>query len=224
MPGTVVYRGNSSPVRQRAPMVTFTLDDGWAEDYTVIKPVFDTKGIAGTSWVLSSKVDQSGYMTTAQLLALQAAGWEIGSHLVTHEHLMQLSDAAQKTTLADSKATLQALGLTISNMAYPYGTYDQAAINNVLLYYRSGRSIDEHPNTWPLNMGALGAISIDNIAVNLNAHKAQVDKAITNNSWLIFYAHSHLKDSAFTTPLADLIDYIKGKGVAIKTINQGLDA
>lgn len=206
------------------PMVTFTMDDGWAEDYTVIKPVFDSKGIVGTSWMIAEKVNQANYMTTAQLLALQSAGWEIGSHLVTHTYLDLLSDAAQKTQLSDSKTTLEALGLTINNMAYPYGTYSDAAASNVLLYYRSGRAIYEKPNAFPLyNRGALGAISIDNIAANLATHKAQVDLAIVNSSWLIFYFHSQGKSGTFTTPLTELIDYIQSKNVPIVTINGALN-
>ena len=60
-----------------------------------------------------------------ELRSLAAAGWEIGSHTVSHPSLPELGDAALASELADSKAEIEAeLGAACLTLAYPYGDHD----------------------------------------------------------------------------------------------------
>ena len=58
-----------------------TFDDGLADVYTIAYPFLKAQGIPFTAFVLTDKLDQPGYLTTAQLLELAADPLvTIGSH------------------------------------------------------------------------------------------------------------------------------------------------
>jgi hypothetical protein len=50
---------------------------------------------------------------------------------------------------------------------------------------------------------------------SLEYHKACVDKAITDGSWLVYMTHIHNQDASADTKLAELIEYIKSSGATI---------
>jgi peptidoglycan/xylan/chitin deacetylase (PgdA/CDA1 family) len=59
------------------------------------------------------------------LATLAAAGWEIGSHSVSHPKLTGLSNASLAAELVDSKAACEAAtGMPCESIAYPYGDVD----------------------------------------------------------------------------------------------------
>ena len=60
-------------------------------------------------------------MTAQDLSDLQAAGWDIASHSVTHPSMISLSTTAARNELQNSKSTLTGLGLTIDSFVWPYG-------------------------------------------------------------------------------------------------------
>ena len=71
----------------------------------------DTPELEGMSW--------------EDLGVLQDAGWEIGSHTLTHPHLTRLGDEALRTELAESRAEIaEHLGRSCQTIAYPYGDVD----------------------------------------------------------------------------------------------------
>jgi peptidoglycan/xylan/chitin deacetylase (PgdA/CDA1 family) len=64
-------------------------------------------------------------MTWADLRDHVERGVDIGSHTLTHPHLVQLSDDELARELRDSKAEIEEeLGRPCPDLAYPYGEYD----------------------------------------------------------------------------------------------------
>jgi peptidoglycan/xylan/chitin deacetylase (PgdA/CDA1 family) len=55
------------------------------------------------TFVIVSRIGQSGYMTWEHLREMQAHGMEIQSHTLTHPHLEALSAEAMRTELRDSR-------------------------------------------------------------------------------------------------------------------------
>jgi peptidoglycan/xylan/chitin deacetylase (PgdA/CDA1 family) len=65
------------------------------------------------------------FLTVEELRELQARGWSIGAHTVTHRRLAGLNGDEQRTELETSKQTLEAsLHQPVRALAYPYGGSD----------------------------------------------------------------------------------------------------
>jgi peptidoglycan/xylan/chitin deacetylase (PgdA/CDA1 family) len=79
-------------------------------------------------------------MTYPQLVALQAAGDEIGGHTIDHPNLPALSPAQQRVETCGDRAALERHGLDVTDFAYPYGDYDAATLRIApTCGYRSAR-------------------------------------------------------------------------------------
>jgi hypothetical protein len=89
-------------------VVTFRHDDVQrpALDYL---PVYDDFGVKASWYQVVDYLDTEGWLTTAELLAIHAAGHEIGSHTLDHRYFT--ADAPDETErrrqLADSKTALE---------------------------------------------------------------------------------------------------------------------
>lgn len=108
-----------------SPAVLFTFDDGYTNNYTLAYPTLAAYNINATIFMITDWIDGFG-LTTAQLTALDAAGWDIGNHTASHPHLDTLPEADQETELSTAKAVLDGLGLTraSAHVAYPFGDYN----------------------------------------------------------------------------------------------------
>src|SRR5437868_2896315 len=77
-------------------VVSLTFDDGLADQYDA-RPMLEELGLNATFFVNTGRLGRSGYLTTAQLVELQAAGHEIGGHTVNHARLPAVeADEAQR--------------------------------------------------------------------------------------------------------------------------------
>ena len=205
--------------RSLQTLVTFVFDDGNETDYTLMKPLFAAQGEVACSAVVTSLIGEVDRLTSAQIVELEDAGWEILSHTKTHANLTELTEAEILTELADSKTELEAMGLTINNLAYPYGAHNETVRRIAREYYRSARD-DSGTNPALLDTYRLSARVADDHTA-LATYQGYVDTAELYTRWLIFYLHETNSDDV--TALNTLIDYIQAKGISIVTINQGLD-
>jgi len=133
-----------APPHRRTLAVTF--DDAYRSVHERARPVLDALGVhatvfAPTRWVGSQEPmtlaardwrgtaheDELRCMSWDELGELAAAGWEIGSHTVSHPMLTRLEgDTALRAELSDSRAAIEeALGGSCRSLAYPYGDYDE---------------------------------------------------------------------------------------------------
>lgn len=122
--GTTFSRAVLHSAAQRRLAVTF--DDG---EHSVIEhgfPVLSALGVPGTVFVVASLVGSPGSLSWHDLETLAEAGWEVGSHSVTHPRLTELGDAALDEELSRSRAVIEEmLGRPCRSIAYPYGVTDK---------------------------------------------------------------------------------------------------
>jgi len=112
-----------APAAEAAPLtVTLGFDDGYA-DQTRAADALGRAGMPATFFVISGLLDRPGRLTTAQTVALQAAGNEIGGHTVDHPFLSAQTTAQQRTEICADRAALATKGLTIRSLAYPHGDF-----------------------------------------------------------------------------------------------------
>src|ERR671931_1395402 len=116
--------------------VVVTFDDGFRSVLRA-RPILDEVGFPATVFVVTSFVESGeplrwpgleqseDSLGWPELELLREAGWEVGSHTVTHPLLPDLDDADLERELVYSRSTIRKrLGLC-ETLAYPYGRADE---------------------------------------------------------------------------------------------------
>jgi peptidoglycan/xylan/chitin deacetylase (PgdA/CDA1 family) len=160
--------------RPRGKAVVVTFDDAFATVLSAAKPVLDELGwpatvyavsdfaAAGTDlrwegvshWAQTEHAHELASLDWDALRGLRDAGWEIGSHTVTHPHLTATSDAELSHELEASRAAVEdALGGPCPSIAYPYGDVDARVVAAAARAgYETGAALPAH---WSTEFGAL---------------------------------------------------------------------
>lgn len=107
-----------------------TFDDGLEDVYTIAYPFLKSLSIPFTVFVLSDKLDQPGYLTTAQLLEIAEDPLvTIGSHGTDHTRLSRADEDKQRHELHASKEKLERLlSRPCRFFAYPFGAYNDTTL------------------------------------------------------------------------------------------------
>lgn len=111
--------------------IILTFDDGSETIYTTAQPIMQRYGFTGISYIVRNYVGITHYMTADQIRFLHAAGWEIGSHGLSHRELT-VPPYRQEDEIVESRRRLEALlGVPVLSFAYPFGAYDDDSLRNV---------------------------------------------------------------------------------------------
>ena len=109
--------------------IALTFDDGNDNTYTRAFPIMQKFNFTGTAYVVYNFIGITNYMNKSQIRELYQAGWEIGSHGLSHVDLTQRTDR-QENEIVDSKLKLQRLlEIPIQTFAYPFGAYDSDSLH-----------------------------------------------------------------------------------------------
>lgn len=110
-------------------VVILNFDDGYDNTYTAAYPILKKYGLTATVYVISGFIGKPGYLTEMQITELAKAGWEIGSHTVTHPNLRSLTTIETKIELQESRQTLSRLtGQDVTTLCYPSGKYNATTL------------------------------------------------------------------------------------------------
>lgn len=112
-----------------APPRTFviTVDDGYADGYTYLRPILESLGDVATFYVVPGRIGGPHEMTWDQVTSLAAEGMEIGDHTMFHRPLNLLPLATARSEIVDAQNALAArLGQPPITLAYPFGGIDPA--------------------------------------------------------------------------------------------------
>jgi peptidoglycan/xylan/chitin deacetylase (PgdA/CDA1 family) len=106
--------------------VFLTFDDGTVDFIDLAWPVIRRFNFSVTLFIVTEKIGQPGYLTSAQLKELSLSGLvSIGSHTVSHRYLPGLTPEDIEFELARSKVSLQdLLGTEVEFLAYPWGGFN----------------------------------------------------------------------------------------------------
>lgn len=255
LPLQAVHAATPTPINTGAK-VSFTFDDGLTSAYTNAAPTLAKYGFTGTDYVITGCVGMATapntcradtsktYMTWAQVQALQNTyHWEIGSHTVDHNCLASsaavdpddcqantLTTAQVDAELANSKSALAAQGINATDMATPYGDYNQSVLTEIAKYYNSARGFaDTGYNATPYNQYIIRDQYADgNLPVS--TLEGYVNQAITNKQWLVLTFHdvpttasTSADDYEYSNANLDaLAAYVKSKAVPVVNVNNGL--
>lgn len=207
------------------PAVMLHFDDATTTQYTVCFPYMQSYGIKGTIFCDTSQIDQAGSLTSAQLAAVDAAGWTVGNHTNSASGLGGQTEAAQEAQILGGKTALTALGLTrgVNYVAYPSGTFDlntDIAMANLGMLF--GRTTEPSDGSGEIRQALpwgdwYHVPTRASTALTLATAKTAVDKAIADGYIQPIHFHMVGAGDWSTADFQALIDYIAVKGVACIT-------
>lgn len=217
-------------------VVSICFDDGYANQYTIGKPVLDKYLFPATYFIIKDLIDSSGtYMTLAQLAALETAGSEIGGHAYTSvDHgagLTTLTTDALTADLRSLRDWLLSNKFRASNLlAWPLGDFNPSTVAVAKQFFSAARSVisrTKHEHIRPPAPYRIRSISITD--TNQAGVTAAIDAAYANKSWLILTFHSIVAslpgaNEITTAHYTTIIDYLATKGIPVRTVNQVLTA
>jgi peptidoglycan/xylan/chitin deacetylase (PgdA/CDA1 family) len=233
----------AQPARAAGPViVSLTFDDSHV-DQVAAAAYMNSKGLHGTFYVPSGFLNSDPvYMNTAQALALQAAGNEIGGHTVTHPDLTLADTAEQQRQICNDRNSLSALGFRVSSFAYPFASSSPAIESLVAACgYNSARGLGDIASKDPASVGLPLAETIPPADPFLTKAPDQVDntwtlqnlkdltlKAEPGGGWMQYsFHHINVPGEPLSIPTADfnaLIDFLAAEQTAgrviVKTVDQ----
>lgn len=121
---------NGAELPPRPIIITF--DDNNLDNYTVAFPIMQKYGFTGVLYVPYNFIGADGYMNADQLKEMAAAGWEIGSHSLSHPNLNSMAPDRLRAEIVDSRQRLEALlGVPVLTFAYPFGDVSSSSVDYV---------------------------------------------------------------------------------------------
>jgi peptidoglycan/xylan/chitin deacetylase (PgdA/CDA1 family) len=107
------------------PCVCITFDDGCETDLIAAAPVLLAAGFHATFYLTAGFLGTPGYLSAQQVRELDAQGFEIGCHSMTHPYLSDLPEPELKREIVDAKLQIEhTLGHAIEHFSCPGGRYD----------------------------------------------------------------------------------------------------
>ena len=216
-------------------MINF--DDAISTEYSAgFDYLYTQKGKKGNIWVVPDWIDTPGYMTSAQLADVYAAGWALGNHTRSHlPHLDAMTKAEQESSINYTTRWLLARGYTRAahHLVYPAGGYnaDTLAVMDEL-GIKSGRlgspSIEATP---PADFHFLHGGTVRSITPNIvtvATVKSWIDSAVSTGSTVAIVFHNLVADAGHLVYSTDytiadfqsIVDYAIQKGLEFVTIDE----
>lgn len=132
----LAHRESGGALPRRAVVITF--DDGFADCAEYAAPILREFGFTATFYIVAGLMGRRSHwlrrergvelplMSWNAARELQAAGFTIGAHSLTHPHLTALPAERCSVELQRAREMLeQRLGRPVAHLAYPYGSYDE---------------------------------------------------------------------------------------------------
>jgi peptidoglycan/xylan/chitin deacetylase (PgdA/CDA1 family) len=177
------------------PMASITFDDFPKSAWTVAGPILARYGAKATYYTAGGfcGVTEDGleYYDTEDLLAVRAAGHEVGCHSFSHDMAPTLRTEALLADL-DRNALFMTTELgeqDLCSYAYPYGQISPRTKAVMGQRYSSARGVRSGVNAKTLDLAELKAIPIEYRRWIPEEIDAAIAQAQALSGWVIFFTH-----------------------------------
>jgi peptidoglycan/xylan/chitin deacetylase (PgdA/CDA1 family) len=103
--------------------IILTFDDGFLDVYENAFPILQSYNFQGVAYIITGTLGTRlsyGYMQEEELKELAEAGWEIGSHTISHENLKETRLGAEKEIRQSKEELEDKIGMPVRSFSYPY--------------------------------------------------------------------------------------------------------
>jgi hypothetical protein len=134
----------------RTPMVSLTFDDGYMNDYTLLKPLLDSYGYKGTVYLHTEPDHSTPRLTDTEIIQMHNEGWEFGSHTRSHT---ALSAFTLNKAISVGDATIELINSagTPQIKTYPSGTKIRVSTSDDIVFTTINHSLSNGILTLTLN-------------------------------------------------------------------------
>ena len=136
----VIRHGGKLPARP----VIITFDDGNGDFFTTAYPVMSKQHLVGVAFLITNRIDKPKFLSGDQVTELINAGWEIGSHTITHPDMVRHRVDLDREIVGSKEWLDQKFGINVVSFAYPYG------LSNALII----QFVTDHGYTSAARLGA----------------------------------------------------------------------
>ncbi len=146
--------------------IVLTFDDGYEDNYTDAFPLLKKYGCKATIFMIASKIDQPGYLSSAQIREMTESGVvSVQSHTVSHQPLAWGDKTYEDVDyeMGESKRLIEAAsGAEVTAVAMPNGSFDQTVTDIAKKYYNvafTGTDFAPYTGQDPMNIHRVGIYS-----------------------------------------------------------------
>ena len=202
-------------------------DASSAESITTIKNICDNKDIKISFAVIARNL-QLNKEVKDSLISFQKQGFHICNHSLTHSKDVwnEGNYALINAELKDSQHILDSLGFVNNNyFVYPYGRFSEEKYLKILPYIKEHNyklafnSRGDECNKDDFNKFYINRFPIRRHE-NISVVKYKIDRAIENNSWIVFLTHSAMSRDFSSEYLSEVIDYCKERNLPCLTVDE----
>ncbi|MFA5261064.1 MAG: polysaccharide deacetylase family protein [Candidatus Omnitrophota bacterium] len=120
-----LVRGITSGHPPGKKSVVLTFDDGYENNYTQAFPLLKQYGFPAIIFVSPDFIGEEGFLSLTQIVDMQRAGIQFGSHGMSQAYLPDLSDAQRYLEVRESRRILMAdLNAGVDYFCYPVGGFN----------------------------------------------------------------------------------------------------
>jgi peptidoglycan/xylan/chitin deacetylase (PgdA/CDA1 family) len=223
---TVVISGHTA-------LMTITFDDGPVSIHYYGLPLLESRGVKATVYVVIDWILGGWYLDWTEIQELHDAGWDIGSHTMTHPTLTTLDDSTLHYELRQSQIELEMRGFAGEHFAVPRCSCNDNVIEAIMQYYQSSRTCTGSNPCFNPRVEAADRYRVlscvSDSGKTFDYYKVQIDTVVAARGWYVLTNHSiepMCYASRFcirTDVLAQVIDYALAKRVKIATMEEALE-
>jgi peptidoglycan/xylan/chitin deacetylase (PgdA/CDA1 family) len=175
------------------PVASLTFDDFPRSAWSVGGPILARYGARATYYAAGrfESCTEEGvvYYDAADLVAIAAAGHEIGAHSYAHQMAPKLGAAALRADAERNAAALEPRVGRMASYAYPYGEVSPRAKALMGARFATARGIRPGVNAGMIDLAQLKAVPIEARRWVPAEIDAAVEEAASAAGWLIFFTH-----------------------------------
>jgi peptidoglycan/xylan/chitin deacetylase (PgdA/CDA1 family) len=201
-------------------LISLVFDDSLVSTYNYY-PTLRANGLVGTAAVVTSYIGVGkNHMTLEQLKELQAHGWGIESHTVTHSDLTKLSSREINNELFWSYKFLTDNGFPVKHLMVPFGAYNgrimgEAQDTRSAFLYKSVRTTEKGINpqgVFPFNIHVREL----QVSTSLAEAKAWLEETREERGWLVILIHEIDNPNGVYTVTSDRLGAILCEIIRLK--------